>query len=117
MLVADLTLRNRTKKNLAGFGIRIHRRMRFTQSEKKDIIRMVEESILSVKHSLREIVFPQLLIMSGTGDPRTRAMTDWDRIKKARVGSGTPFQSGKKSGLSRSPGSIQRSPAGRSPGL
>ena len=55
MVVAELTLRNRTLKNLAGFGIRIHRYMRFTQSEKMEIIRMVEESSLSVKQTLLEM--------------------------------------------------------------
>ncbi len=43
------------KKNLEGFGIRIHRYMRYTQSEKMEIIRMVEESPLSVTQTLREM--------------------------------------------------------------
>jgi transposase-like protein len=33
--------------------------MRFTQSEKMEIIRMVEESALSVKQTLREMDIPR----------------------------------------------------------
>jgi hypothetical protein len=56
MLVAEVILRNRVlKKNLEGFGIRIQRYMKYTQSEKMEIIRMVENSSLSVKKTLEEI--------------------------------------------------------------
>ena len=42
----------------SGFGIRIHRYMKYTQSEKMEIIRMVEESSLNVKQTLREMDVP-----------------------------------------------------------
>ena len=47
------------KKNLEGFGIRIHQYMKYTQSEKMEIIRMVEESPLSVKQTLEKMGSPR----------------------------------------------------------
>jgi hypothetical protein len=38
-----LKSRNRTLKNLSGLGIRIHRYMKCTPSEKMEFIRMAEE--------------------------------------------------------------------------
>ncbi|MGW8180830.1 MAG: IS3 family transposase [bacterium] len=57
-LVADLSLKNVVlKKSLVGFGS--GRVMRYSQSEKKEIIRLVEESDLSVKQTLEELDVPK----------------------------------------------------------
>ena len=59
MLVAELTLLPEAKKNIGRFGIQINQYMKYTQSEKMEIIRMVEESSLSVKQTLRELDVPR----------------------------------------------------------
>lgn len=55
-LVAELASKNKVfQKKLEGFGIRINCYMRYSQSEKREIIRMVEGSDLSVKRTLAKI--------------------------------------------------------------
>lgn len=53
--VSEVILRHRVLKNLKGFGIHIQRYMKYTQSKKTEIIRMVEESPCSLRQTLLEI--------------------------------------------------------------
>jgi len=46
-------------KKLDGFGVRINRYMKYSQSEKMEIIRMVEGSNLSVKKTLEQMDVPR----------------------------------------------------------
>jgi hypothetical protein len=53
--VSEVILRRRVLKNLEGFGIHIRRYMKYTQSKKMEIIRMVKESPCSLRQTLLEI--------------------------------------------------------------
>ena len=55
-LVAELSLKNRVlKKKFEWSGVKLRRYMRYSQSEKVEIIRLVEQSPLSVKQTLIEL--------------------------------------------------------------
>jgi putative transposase len=59
-LVADLSLKNVVlKKKLGWYGRRSGRVMRYTQSEKMEIIRLVQGSRLAVKRTLEELDVPR----------------------------------------------------------
>ena len=55
-LVAELSLKNRVlKKKFEWTGVKLRRYMRYSQPEKMQIIRLVEESRVSVKQTLAEL--------------------------------------------------------------
>jgi transposase-like protein len=54
-LFADVIMDNRNQKKSEGFGIKLERYMKYTPEEKYEIIRIVEESDLGVKRTLRSI--------------------------------------------------------------
>ncbi|WP_295317715.1 IS3 family transposase [Roseobacter sp.] len=89
-LVADLTLENRLlkKKHDCGWG---RRRMRYPASEKLDIIRLVEQSHLPVKHTLHKLGIArtsfyrwydryQAFGLAGLEDRTSRPGRVWNRI-------------------------------------
>ena len=71
--------------------------MRHSQSERMEIIQLVENSELSIRRTLKELGVPRSTFsqktlgrrMIGIGDIRKMVMTDWQTSAQVRVSSGT----------------------------
>jgi transposase-like protein len=59
VVVAELTLKNRVLKKLAGQGNEVGRMIRRDEAEKREVIHLVEHSALSAKKTLAELQVPR----------------------------------------------------------
>lgn len=67
--------------------------MRYSQAEKMEIIRLVEDSELPVKHTLDELdVAPGAPSTGGIGDMKRKAMKGFPAGRLMPEGSGTGFR-------------------------